>query len=76
MSNLTSSAFIADSVERAVKTFAQTIVALLGAGAVNIVTVDWGQILSVAAGAAVVSLLTSVASSGVGDNSASLVNKK
>lgn len=64
--------FIMDTIERAVKTFAQTMVALLGAGAVDILTIDWGQRLSVAAGAALVSILTSIASSGSG-NSASLV---
>ena len=47
--------------ERAVKTFAQSLVALFVAG-VTVLTIDWQQGLAVAATAAVVSLLTSVAS--------------
>ena len=54
------------TAERAVKTFAQSLVALLGAGAVDILTTDWSQKISIAAGAAVVSILTSIASSGFG----------
>lgn len=46
---------------RAIKTFAQTAAALLGAGAVNVVDVDWLTILGISATAAVVSLLTSLA---------------
>ena len=58
--------FWIDSAERAIRTFAQALVAILGAGAVNILTIDWVQALSVAAGAALLSVLTSVASSGIG----------
>jgi hypothetical protein len=47
--------------ERAVKTFAQALVALLVAG-VTVLTIDWQQGLAVAGTAAVVSVLTSVAS--------------
>ena len=50
--------------ERCLKTFAQALVAALGAGAVDVLSVPWGAALSVAAGAAVVSLLTSIASAG------------
>lgn len=53
------------AAERAVKTFAQTLVVLLGASAVDILAVDWPQALSLAAGAAVVSVLTSIASDAV-----------
>lgn len=45
---------------RAVKTFAQTAAAMLGAGAVNVITVDWLGILGVSATAAVASILTSL----------------
>lgn len=58
--------FWVDSAERAIRTFAQALIAVLGAGAVNILTTDWTQALSVAAGAALLSLLMSIASSGVG----------
>ena len=47
--------------ERAVKTFAQALVAVFAAG-VTILDVDWQQALAVSVTAAVVSVLTSVAS--------------
>ena len=47
--------------ERAVKTFAQALVAVFAAG-VTILDVDWQQTVAIAATAAVVSLLTSIAS--------------
>ncbi len=46
---------------RAVKTFAQTAVALIGTGAVGFTDLDWLKIASVSGVAAVLSLLTSVA---------------
>lgn len=46
---------------RAVKTFAQTAVALIGTGVVGFTDLDWVRILSVAGVAAVVSVLTSLA---------------
>lgn len=46
---------------RALKTFAQTAAALLGGELVGILEVQWLSILSVAATAAVLSLLTSIA---------------
>lgn len=46
---------------RAVKTFAQTMVATIGGGSVGLLEVGWLQALSVSALAAVLSLLTSVA---------------
>lgn len=46
---------------RAVKTFAQTAVSLIGTGAVGFTDLDWVQIASVAGVTAVVSILTSVA---------------
>ena len=45
---------------RAVKTFAQTAAAMLGAGAINVIEVDWLGILGVSATAAVASILTSL----------------
>lgn len=52
--------------ERAIKTFAQTLVALIGTGAIGIMDLDWLQMLSVAATATVLSVLTSIASSNFG----------
>lgn len=49
-----------DTAKRAVKTFAQTLVALLGAHAVNVVNVPWGVDLGTAAFAAVVCVLQNV----------------
>lgn len=72
MSALNNKLFWIDTAERAIKTFAQTLVALLGAGAVDILNVNWGDMTAVSLGAAVVSVLTSIASAGSG-NSASLV---
>ena len=72
--NLVTKTFWLDTAERAVKTLAQTLVALLGAGAVDVLHIDWKARLSVAMGAALVSILTSIASSNVNSaDSASLV---
>lgn len=46
---------------RAVKTGAQTLVALIGTGAVGITELDWAKMLSVTATAVVLSMLTSIA---------------
>ena len=46
---------------RAIKTFAQTATGMIGGELVGILDVDWVGVLSVAATAAVLSLLTSVA---------------
>lgn len=46
---------------RAIRTFAQTAAGMLGGDMVGVLDVNWASVLSVAAMAAVVSLLTSVA---------------
>lgn len=58
--------FWVDAFERAVKTAAQVLVAFLGADVVDVFAVDYKRAFGIAAAAFVVSLLTSVASSGVG----------
>lgn len=63
------------AAERAVKTVAQTAAALIGAGAVSILDVDWQQVLGVSATAGVLSLLTSVASARIGDDGPSLAGE-
>ena len=60
-------AFLKATAERAVKTFAQSLAALLVADGTDLLTTDWGDRLSVAGMAAVVSILTSVASSATGE---------
>jgi hypothetical protein len=57
--------FFKATAERAVRTFAQALAATLGAGAVNILDVPWTDALAVSAGAAVLSILTSVAAGAV-----------
>lgn len=65
-----------DIAERAVKTFAQSLVAVGLAGATDLLSVDWVNALSIAGLATLVSVLTSIASSKIGDNTASVVNNK
>lgn len=60
-------AFWVDAAERAVKTFAQSALAVIGAGSVDILTTNLTGALSVGAGAALVSLLTSLASERMGN---------
>ena len=74
MSFLTSKTFWADTTERALKTFAQSCVAILTGSATGLLTVNYVQLFSVAGLAAAVSVLTSLASGSVGSTtSASLV---
>lgn len=61
MSNFTSTAWWAAAGTRAIKTAAQTAVALIGTGAVGFTDLDWVRIASVSGVAAVLSLLTSIA---------------
>ncbi len=67
--------FWRDTAERAVKTAAQTAVAYVSAaGALDVLAVDWASGLSLAGGAAVLSVLTSLGSLPIGRNgTASLV---
>ena len=60
------------AIERAIKTFAQTAAALLTGSATGLLEVDWLQLTSVAGMAALVSLLTSIASAATTDGSPSL----
>lgn len=72
-----SRSFWVDTAERAVKTVAQTLVAMLTADVVNVVSLDWAQLLGVSVGAGLVSVLTSLASTNYGDDdSPSLVKTK
>lgn len=59
--------FWIDAAERAVRTFAQALVAVLGAGFIVTDGAAWTEALLAAVLAALVSVLTSIAASGVGD---------
>ena len=67
--------FWRDAAERTIRTMAQTLLALLGNQAVNVVALDWQQMLSVTVGAGLVCVLTAIVASGVGyHKSASFVD--
>lgn len=67
--------WLKDAGERAVKTFAQSVLAILTVGGVDVLHLNWAQTLSVAATATLISVLTSVVSVGVGNSgTASLTN--
>ncbi len=77
MSIMFSRLFWSLTVERAVKSFAQALVALLGAGGMDLFHAPWYAMLSTATMAAVLSVLTSVASARVGPaDDPSLVSTK
>ncbi|MFF9554605.1 holin [Streptomyces albus] len=63
---MTTAAFWKATTERMIRTFAQAVLALLGGDGLGLLDVDWGQALSVGGLAAVVALLTAVATSGAG----------
>lgn len=58
--------FLRQLVERAIKTFAQTLVALAGASQMDWLNLDWQHLTATAAIAAGLSVLTSIASDRVG----------
>ena len=58
--------FWVNAGERAVRTFAQSLLAVIGIGALGIADIDWAQALSVGAVAALASVLTSLAALSVG----------
>lgn len=60
------SLFWKDAVERAIRTFAQTLLALIGTGAAtSIVALNWPELLGVAGLASLLSVLMSVIAGGV-----------
>lgn len=62
-----------DAAERAVKTFAQALLATIAVGT-PLLDVDWGQGVGIAATATVISVLSSIASIGAGEpGTASLI---
>ena len=56
-----SKSFWKSALIRALRTFCQSLVTLIGTDAINIVNIDWLTIIGIAATTAVMSLLTSIA---------------
>jgi hypothetical protein len=68
-----SKVFLADASERALKTVAQVVLALLTVDGADILSLDYGQVASAALTAGVISILTSIVSASArGSESASL----
>ena len=69
--------FWQNALERAVRTAAQSLLALWGTHVTGVLEVDWVQAASVAALAALTSVLMSLVATGVGDHSSpSFVDEK
>lgn len=71
-----SPAFWKAATERAVSTFAQSLVALLGADGLGLLDVDWGDTLSAAGLALILAYAKAVAANNVGPNGPSLANER
>ena len=67
--------FIEDLAERAIKTFAQTFLALVGSDMAGIFTIATVDTLKVSLGAAILSVLSSIASTHVGDPESASITK-
>lgn len=65
--------FLKATLERAVKTAAQSAISVLAVDQIGLLNVDWAGVGSVAGLAAVVSVLTSIATGAVTDGSPSAV---
>ena len=59
--------FFKSLLERAIKTFAQTLLAAMGMGVTNVLEVSWQAALLTAGTAALISVLTSIGSAPWGD---------
>lgn len=68
-------AFWIDTLERAAKTFAQSALATLGAGSVNLLHTDWVTVASIGGGAAIVSVLMSLGSERLGNEGTASATK-
>ena len=67
--------FLEDLAERAIKTFAQTFLALVGSDMAGIFTIATVDTLKVSLGAALLSVLSSIASTQVGDPESASITK-
>ena len=67
--------FVLSALERAAKTVAQAVVAVFAASKVDVLSADWKAIVATAGTAGLLSILTSIASDGIGPKGTpSLVN--
>lgn len=64
------------AAERALKTFAQALIAVLAVGQTTVLSVDWQQALAVSGTAALLSVLSSIASGGLGNPGPSLASEE
>jgi hypothetical protein len=67
--------YLVATAERAVKTFFQVLLAVVGTDALGAITADWNQALAVAGMSALLSVVTSFASANFGAAGPSLVNE-
>lgn len=67
--------FIEAALERAIKTFAQSLIAILAVGQTTVLSVDWRQALAVSATATLLSILSSIASDQFGNYGPSLASE-
>lgn len=67
-------AFVIATAERAIKTFAQSLLAVVGVTGIGIGDVDWVTAFSVAGVATLASVLSSIISAGFGGDGPSLTN--
>lgn len=72
---MTTPAFWRAALERAVRTFAQTLVAVLALDSTGLTDVDWGPGLALAGSAALLAVLTAIASAGVGPSGPGLTER-
>lgn len=63
---MTTALFWRATVERAIRTAAQTLLATLGLDTTGVLDVDWGAGLALAGSAALLAVLTAIATSGAG----------
>jgi hypothetical protein len=68
-------AFALATLERALKTFAQALIAVFAAGSVTVLDADWTQALAVSGTAALISVLTSIVSANIGNAGPSLASE-
>ncbi|MDG4857369.1 holin [Streptomyces sp. T-3] len=66
MATINTTSFWTATAERAVRTFAQTLIAALGLDAADVLALPWGRGLALAGIAAVLSVVTSIATGGTG----------